>query len=225
MSPGGGKRLDASKERRCAPSSSISWWKADLHTDIGTEILEPVLFPPPLPHVSMKLWKIFFDPPFFLSLRSQFLTRLKILPTCYLLEKRLIRNEAGFVSNVTSHIFSLFLFLCLARLLLYSTCRGIHRDRESAISQTSDQGCPVSSSPLNALKNHILSYIQRDWIYSVGLSKVFRGMILVNRESSVMQETSFSTFRVSEKKEIWKNLRRETEKEGKKEIEKGGNIL
>lgn len=24
MSPGGGKRLDASKERRCAPSSSIS---------------------------------------------------------------------------------------------------------------------------------------------------------------------------------------------------------
>ena len=104
---------------------------------------------------------------------------------------------------MTSHIFSLFLFLCLARLLLYSTCRGIHRDRESAISQTvANQGCPVSSSPLNALKNHILSYIQRDWIYSVGLSKVFRGMILSERESSVMQETSFSTFRVSEKKEI-----------------------
>lgn len=44
------------------------------------------------------------------------------------------------------------LSLSLSR-LLYSTCRGIHRDRESAISQSGDQGCPVSSSPL---ENHIL---------------------------------------------------------------------
>lgn len=127
----------------------------------------------------------------------------------------------------------LSLSFSLSRLLLYSTCRGIHRDRESAISQTGDQGCPVSSSPLYAWKSYSSypgkskSFILRDSIR--WRSKMNRKWWWCMREGgSVMQETSFSTFRISkfEKKgDLSLKEFAERIRERKKEIrERGGNI-
>lgn len=126
MSPGGGKRLDVEGEtvRPFEFHFVMEGWFAYRYWVVA--VLEEVV------DSRTRIDEITKN------LRSQFF----VLPKLLQKEKKSVmwEDESKGLSRMSririerdlAYLLSLF----LARLLLYSTCRGIHRDRESAISQT-----------------------------------------------------------------------------------------